>query len=636
MKRIQENIDLPSVLSNVLQDRESGELEFKSAAGGFPKSFWETYSSFANTDGGTIILGVKEKDGQFYLDGLSEDIARKYERAFFNDMHNRQKVNIALLKETDVKIIPFENCYFLLFLVPRVDRSLRPVFCGLDPYTGTYRRDIDGDYHCSREEVNSMFADANLSSLADGRILKNFGKDDLDADSIKQYRRKFEQWNPDHVWNVLSDNEFLEKINVFRKDRTTGEYGLTYAGLLMFGTYSAIMDENPNFFPDYQEIQNTNDRWVNRICPDGTWESNLFQFYSRVLPILQNFLPRPFQLEDGQRRAETSAHIAIREAFANSLVHADYTENASLNIYKYPDSIVFSNPGTMLISLTQYYKGGESVCRNKYLQTMFTFLGSAEKAGSGADKIIRGWEDMKWKRPYIMEKCRPNKVVLTMSMESMLDNKVLNKLSRILGPKLDTLSKNELITLSIAYTEEETTNERLRYALDMHRADITQLLGKMCSDKLLEAVGYGRGMKYHVYGEPRRAGDANAGFPDANVGLPDTNVGLPDANVGLPDTNVGLPDTNVGLPDTNVGLPDGYNTPLPLAGKKKRYSSSVLQKKILEYCSDWRSAEEIANKLDREVKYIRDRVLPKMKDVIEKYYDIPHHPNQKFRTKTSK
>ena len=58
----------------------------------------------------------------------------------------------------------------------------------------------------------------------------------------------------------------------------------------MFGTYSAIMDENPNFFLDYQEIQDPKDRWVNRICPDGNWESNLFQFYSRVLPILQNHL----------------------------------------------------------------------------------------------------------------------------------------------------------------------------------------------------------------------------------------------------------------------------------------------------------------------------------------------------------
>ena len=431
--------DMQPVLERLLQDKESDELEFKTAAGGFPKSFWSTYSSFANTNGGAIVFGVKEKDEELILDGLDESQIAKLKRDFFNGMHSKQNINIALLKEDDVFDVEFGGTHFLVFYIPRVDISLRPVFCGLDPYTGTYRRDLDGDYHCSREEVNSMFADANLASPVDGRILKNFSKDDLDPASIQQYRRRFEQWNPDHVWNALPEDQFLEKLNVFRKDRKTGEYGLTYAGLLMFGTYSAIMDENPNFFPDYQEIQDPNDRWVNRICPDGNWESNLFQFYSKVLPILQNFLPKPFVLEDNQRKTETPAHVAVREALSavrealsNMLVHADHTENATLNVYKYPNKMVFSNPGTMLISQKQFYKGGESICRNKYLQTMFTFLGSAEKAGSGADKIIHGWEKQNWKRPYIVERSRPNKVILTMSMESLLDENVKNGLIRSL------------------------------------------------------------------------------------------------------------------------------------------------------------------------------------------------------------
>ena len=608
MKRIYEYKDLQPVLEQLLNDKESSDLEFKSAKGGFPHSFWETYSSFANTDGGAIVFGIKEKDDQFFLDGLTEEQVRKYEKDFFNRMHSKESVNIPLLKEEDVQAVKFDGVYFFFFYIPRVDRSLRPVYCGLDPYTGTYRRDLDGDYHCSREEVNSMFADANLASPVDGRILKNYSKEDLDADSIKQYRRRFEQWNPDHVWNALPEDKFLEKLNVFRKDRKTGEYGLTYAGLLMFGTYSAIMDENPNFFPDYQEIQDPKDRWVNRICPDGNWESNLFQFYSRVLPILQNFLPKPFQLEGNQRRTETPAHVAVREAFANALVHADYTENASLNIYKYSNKMVFSNPGIMLISIKQYYQGGESICRNKYLQTMFTFLGSAEKAGSGVDKIIRGWEELNWKRPYLVEKKRPNKVVLTLSMESLLDESVKDILFKLYGDKIIGIPQEQLLTLALAYSEEEITNERLQYALNMHKADITKMLGEMCSARVLESSGHGRGTKYHVYG-------LNVALSNANVGLPDANVGLPDANVGL---NVGLPDANVGL---NVGL------------YKKRYSKEEMKRLIIDYCNEWRTAEEIALAVGRETVYIRDRVLPQLTDVIEKMYDIPHHPRQKYRTK---
>ena len=607
MKRIYEYIDLQPVLDELLQNKESSDLEFKSAKGGFPRSFWETYSSFANTDGGAIVFGIKEKNDQFFLDGLTEEQVKKYEKDFFNTMHNKGSVNIALLNENDVQAVKFGEAYFLFFYIPRVDRSLRPVYCGLDPYVGTYRRDLEGDYHCSREEVNSMFADANLTSPVDGRILKNFTIEDLDENSIKQYRRRFEQWNPDHVWNALPVDKFLEKLNVFRKDRKTGEYGLTYAGLLMFGTYSAIMDENPNFFPDYQEIQDPKDRWVNRICPDGNWESNLFQFYSRVLPILQNFLPKPFILEGNQRKTETPAHVAVREALTNALVHADYTENASQNIYKYPNKMVFANPGVMLISLKQYYKGGESVCRNKYLQTMFTFLGSAEKAGSGADKIIHGWEKQNWKRPYIEEKSKPNKVVLTMSMESLLDEAVIQELTRHLGNQIENLSRQQLMTLALAYSEEEITNERLQCVLDMHRVDITQMLSKMCSMQLLESSGYGRGTKYHIYG--------------LNIGLQNTNIGLQGTNIGLESANIGLQSTNIGLENTNIGL------------KKKRYSKEEMRELIIDYCQEWRTAEEIAIAVDKTTAYIRDIVLPKLSDVLEKKYDVPHHPKQKYRAK---
>ncbi len=627
MKRIFEYEDLQPALDKLLQDKESNEIEFKTAAGGFPKSFWETYSSFANTDGGAIILGVKEKDGRFSLDGLTEEQVQKYERDFFNNMHNKQNVNIPLLKEDDVQAVSFNGAYFLFFYIPRVDISLRPVYCGFDPYTGTYRRDIDGDYHCTRGEVTSMFSDANLTSTIDGRILKNYSKEDLDADSIRQYRRKFEQWNPDHVWNALPDDEFLKKLNVFRTDRKTGEYGLTYAGLLMFGTYSAIMDENPNFFPDYQEIQDPKDRWVNRICPDGNWASNLFQFYSRVLPILQNFLPKPFQLDGNQRRTETPAHVAVREALANALVHADYTENASLNIYKYPSKMVFSNPGTMLISLKQYYRGGESVCRNKYLQTMFTFLGSAEKAGSGADKIIHGWEELKWKKPYIMERSRPNKVVLTMSMESLLDKSVLKALEKHFGERIKVLPQEQLVTLALTYSEEEITNERLQSALEMHRADITKMLSKMCSMELLESSGHGRGTKYHVYGVNVGLLEGNVGLLEGNVGLLEGNVGLPEGNVGLPEGNVGLPEGNVGLPEGNVGLPEGN------VGLRRRYSFQELKELIVSFCSEWKTAEEIALATGKKPLYIRDRILPRLSDVIEKMYDVPHHPKQKYRAK---
>ena len=70
-------MDFDIFVTSLLDDNESCDLEYKSAAGGFPGSFWDTYSSFANTQGDTIVLGVKERRGQFTFDGLADDNTRK-------------------------------------------------------------------------------------------------------------------------------------------------------------------------------------------------------------------------------------------------------------------------------------------------------------------------------------------------------------------------------------------------------------------------------------------------------------------------------------------------------------------------------------------------------------------------------
>ena len=255
MLEVRDRLNFEDYLDSLLNSVESDDLEFKSAAGGFPGSFWDTYSAFANSEGGVIVLGVIERKGKFYIDNLSDEQVEKYTKDFWNNVNNRATVSCNLLKTEDVVVEDYNGHKLMLFFIPRASREQRPVYRTSQPYNGTFKRNHEGDYKCTEREVQRMFSDANVSNPADSRILRNYSLNDLDMESVAQYRQLFKLAKPDHPWSVLSDFEFLKKIGAYRTDRGTKEGGFTVAGVLMFGKEDAITDNEccPDFFPDYQE-----------------------------------------------------------------------------------------------------------------------------------------------------------------------------------------------------------------------------------------------------------------------------------------------------------------------------------------------------------------------------------------------
>jgi len=486
---------------DILQAVDQGECrdwEFKSAAGGLPASLWDTYSAMANSDGGTIVLGIEEREGQFRISGLPHP--QRTLKDFWNTINNRGKVSANLLTDQDVHLQTLDIATVMVIQVPRAARRQRPVFVGQNPLLGTYRRNHEGDYRCSPDEVGRLLAD-QAEEPADARILPFLTLEQLDLSTIQQYRQLFAATKPDHPWLLLETRELLTRLGGWRKDWLTGDEGITVAGVLMFGQDDIIRDPAvlPQYHVDYREklSADADTRWDDRLVPDGTWEANVFQFYQQTIRRLIRDLKVPFQLNAEMHRIDhTPVHEALREAVVNAVIHADYRGVGGVIISKLRSRIEISNPGTLLISYEQLLQGGISECRNKSLQRMFQMIGGGEKAGSGIDRIRQGWASQGWRFPELEETVNPDRVQVWLPMESLLPEEVVARLATRFGARFATLTPLERETLVTADVEGRVSNARLRMVSDMHAADLTRLLQSLVTRGFLSQVDHKRWAYY--------------------------------------------------------------------------------------------------------------------------------------------
>jgi predicted HTH transcriptional regulator len=536
-------IEIQSV-SDLTLLRESVDLECKLAAGrdgqgALPEDFWPTYSAFANTAGGVVVLGVREKQGQFSVEGVGN--VAKVRKDLFDLLNNRQKVSTNLLNDAAVREVILERQTLLVIEIPRAARKQRPVFLTTNPFAGnTYRRLNDGDRTVPDEDVKRMVAE-QVEDSRDDRILRGYTFADLCPETFRAYRQVFANREPGHPWNALEDLEFLRQLGGWKRDRDTCESGLTLAGLLMFGWMSTIHEELPNFMLDYQERPEAKieQRWVDRLTLDGKWSGNLYDFYRKVYLKLTADLKVPFALEQGERKDETPVHVALREALANVLVHADYSDRASVLVVKRPDMFGFRNPGLMRVPPEVAIRGGEHDCRNRTLHKMFRLVGVGEQAGSGIPKIYGGWAAQHWRTPALYERVEPyNQTLLELRMVDLLPKDLLARLRNTFGARFDALEQNYRLTLAAAASEKVITHARVKEMTGIHPFDATRLLQELVQDGFLESHNPGRGAVYCLPGaaipKPEEVfGGGSEQSEDSSAHLPASSAHLPDSSGGL-------------------------------------------------------------------------------------------------------
>lgn len=623
--------------------REDIDLEVKRAGGrdgkgALPEDMWKTYSAFANTNGGTIVLGVSEKKGSFEVSGI-EEVDRVLDD-LWAQLNNPNKVSRNLLSQRAVIKIPagLPGRWVISIDVPRASRKERPVFIHGNPLRGTYKRQQTGDFLCSEDEVRRMLAE-QTEDERDARILRGYTFDDLDMDSFKAYRARLAALKPDHPYNNAENLDFLKKIGGWRRDRETDEDGLTLAGLLMFGKQESISDQVPNYFVDYREVPagGSKTKWADRLTPDGTWSGNLYDFYRAVIQRLFRDLKVPFQLESTERDDETPVHKALREALVNAIVHADYSARISILVVKAPDYFGFRNPGKMRIPIEMALEGGHSDCRNRSLQKMFSLIGLGEQAGSGIPRVLENWNSVHFRAPELWESDDPEATLMRLRMVSLLPDEVLEGLRERFGATFDGLEENERLAVATAQIEGFVTNQRMQQLSRLHPRDLTVLLRKLEEGGFLVHDGQGRGTTYRVAGigavdladsaELTDSGGRSAQMPS---GSPQTENSSPHLAKSSPHLEGSSPHLDPRLNPELVRIAE------PVRSTRKA-DPETTRKVILELCEgQFLPVADLAALLNRSAQGLRDRFVKPLLDegLLERRF--PHHPNheqQAYRTR---
>lgn len=467
---------------------EDENLEYKEALKELPKSFWESYSAFGNTSGGTIVLGIKEikkptDDGHRWLvQGVQNPM--KIKDTIMTSQFDDFQVNTILIENKDIKEKMINGKTIIFVHVPEASDDKKPVYLKKDVHN-VFVRESSGDVKAKGEVLQSLMR--NSKSELDTQLLPDYNIKDLDYGSFQQYRIKVLENPKRENLRDLSDEEFLRQVSAMSRNKDNQDkLDLTAGGLLFLGDSSAIVQKFPYFQLDYFDYRVQGARWKKRISSVDD-NLNIYSFFQLVMQEIRTSVTDSFSLNDDMSRSTSTENllVALREGLVNMLQHADYFENEHLIIKAYWDYFEFSNPGKMKIPVDQFFTSGESKTRNPNISKMFVLSGFSERAGSGGNQIYKASITNNFRHPEI--KTSNEKTVLKIWYVDYADS-----LRGIDDPDM----KNILRFMTKAVIPVRLLE--IQKATGLSRYFVNQKLQKLVEEKIIIRSGNARATKYEI------------------------------------------------------------------------------------------------------------------------------------------
>ncbi len=343
-------------IEKILNNKESQNLEFKEK---FTKEVIETVTSFSNTSGGIIAIGVSNEGKPKGIKADEETI-----KEWTNQI--KQTTQPQLLPE--IKLIEVENKTLAIINVQ--EYPLKPV-----SFKGKYYKRIGASNHIiSLNEIVELQLYSINSSFDSFTTDTTF--EELDENLLTEY---FAQIKETGRLKLEKDNKTkLQKIGLLKGDKAT------LAALLLFGEHRTNI-----------HIGRFKTRDI--IIDEIKISEPLVRAIDESMNFIKKNIAIRFKIEGELRRKEIWQYpiTALRELLLNSVIHKDYRNPTDIIIKIYDDSIEFTNPGTIMFELKiEDIRNGDYVAyhRNKLLAESFYLRGDVEKFGTGFQRVFRDLE----------------------------------------------------------------------------------------------------------------------------------------------------------------------------------------------------------------------------------------------------
>jgi ATP-dependent DNA helicase RecG len=409
-------------LAEMLRRAEGKTLEFKRELSS-PDGLLRTVVAFANTAGGTILVGVE--DGTRNVKGVSDPMALEERVA------NMISDAIAPRLLPDLEVLSYRRTHVLAIQVwPSPTRPHHVARLG--PERGTYIRVGSTNRRADADLIGEMRRFARGDAFDEQPI------PELDSGAI-DFRLASESFAPVRRF-ARRDLETLRLV-VRHQDRLVPTVG----GLLLFGS------ERLSRFPDaWIQVGRFGGTDKSEIIDHLELTESLIHAIDTAVTFVEKHTMRGAAI--GRIRRQESRGVppaALREALVNAVAHADYSQRgAPIRLAIFDDRLEIENPGLLPFGLTlEDLPRGVSKLRNRVIGRVFHALGLVEQWGSGAQRMIAACTDSGLGPPQWEEIGTRLRVTIRTERVGLptldvLDSAILDRLSRSEGLSTSAIAEH--------------------------------------------------------------------------------------------------------------------------------------------------------------------------------------------------